>query len=193
MVVGVLAFQGDFAEHITVLHRLHVPSLEVRTIQDLSKIDALIIPGGESTVIAQCLHLSGVGREIVRRVKNIQRPMLVYGTCAGAIVLAKNVTGKNAPRPLGLIDITAERNAYGTQADSFEAVLRIGGIHGSVRASFIRAPKITRVGKGVEVISKYKGQPVLVRQGNVLAGTFHPEAREETAVHGLFIRMLTHS
>jgi len=183
MIVGVLAFQGDVMEHIDVLHRLHVPSLEVRSCEDLTKADALIIPGGESTVIAGFLQSSGVGRDIVQRVRSRTHPLTVFGTCAGAIVLAKAVTGKNAPKGLGLIDITIERNAYGTQAESFETTLKVSGLRERVPAAFIRAPKITRFGKGVEVLARYRGQPVLVRQGSVTVATFHAEVRDDTRLH----------
>lgn len=185
MVVGVLAFQGDFSEHIVVLHSMHVPAIEVRSLSDLSKVGALIIPGGESTVIAKFLGETGVGQEIARRVKS--ETLFVYGTCAGAIVLSKKVTGKNACRSLGLIDITVDRNAYGTQLHSFEAEIKVKGIQGKIPVSFIRAPKITRVGKGVEVLAEHDGIPVLVRQGRVLAGTFHPEVKEEARLHRLFL------
>ncbi len=197
-VVGVLAFQGDFQEHIAVLHSMHVPAIEVRSLADLSKVGALIIPGGESTVMSKFLEETEVGEEIIRRVrKGVEgkeskeswiRPLFVYGTCAGAILLSKKVTGKNAPRPLGLIDITIDRNAYGTQIDSFETEIRVTGIREKIPVSFIRAPKITRIGKGVEVLAEYKGSPILVRQGRVLAGTFHPEVREDVRVHCMFLK-----
>ncbi len=187
MIVGVLAFQGDVAEHVAVLTRLHVPSIEVRTKDDLSKIDGLIIPGGESTVISGFLTSSGVGREIQRRVYDRKHPLAVYGTCAGAIVLARKATGKHAPRPLGLIDLTVERNAYGTQLDSFETVINVRGIREPLSVAFIRAPKITRTGRKVEILAHDQGLPVLVRQGRVLVGTFHPEVRAETAIHRYFV------
>jgi pyridoxal 5'-phosphate synthase pdxT subunit len=195
MNVGVLAFQGDFAEHLSVLHQLHVHSVEVRSFEDLAKVDALIIPGGESTVITRFLADTGVGKEIVRRVKadmrSNMRSLSVYGTCAGAIVLSKKVTGKNLPSTLGLIDVTLERNAYGTQRESFEAKLKVKGLQDLVSCSFIRAPKIVQVGRGVEVLSEYGGVPVLVRQGRVLVGTFHPEVCGDVRVHELFIKITT--
>ncbi len=144
MVVGVLAFQGDFAEHIEVLASMRVSTLLVRSIEHLSKVDALIIPGGESTVIAQYLSTSGVGKEIQRRARSTLHPLLIYGTCAGAILLGRRVQGKNSPRPLGLIDITLHRNSYGTQTDSFEASLKVRGMKDGIYASFIRAPKLPR-------------------------------------------------
>lgn len=187
MIVGVLAFQGDFAEHIDVLTRMHVATVEVRTRDDMSKVDALIIPGGESTVIAKFLQETGVGSEIQKRIKNMKHPLRVYGTCAGAIVLARKATGKNAPKTLGLIDAVVDRNAFGSQVDSFEADLKISGIRKPVPVAFIRAPKISAVGKGVEVLSRFRGEPVLLRQGNVMIGTFHAEVRMETSLHRLFL------
>ena len=188
MIVGVLAFQGDFAEHIAVLQLLRVPSIEVRTIEDLMKVGALIIPGGESTVIAKFLESTGVGREICRRVADTVHPLVVYGTCAGAIVLSKKVTGKNAPRSLRLLDITVDRNAYGTQMDSFETEIGVKGIREKIPVSFIRAPKITRVGKEVEILSAHNEEPVFVRQGNIFASTFHSEMRGSTTIHQLFLQ-----
>lgn len=195
MVVGVLAFQGDFAEHLEILRLLKVDAIEVRSVEELNQVDGLIIPGGESTVIAKFLEETGVGAGIVRRAKgqNGKRatmPLTIFGTCAGAIVLAKEATGRNAPETLGLIDITVDRNAYGTQIDSFETSLSIQGLREPVPVAFIRAPKITRVGKGVEVLASYKGSPVLVRQGGILVATFHAEVRGETGVHELFLRGL---
>jgi pyridoxal 5'-phosphate synthase pdxT subunit len=189
MTVGVLAFQGDFAEHLQVLAGMGVPAMEVRNLTDLARVEKLIIPGGESTVMAKFLAMTGVGDEIVRRVQEKQKPLVVYGTCAGAIVLAKRAYGKNSPRTLGLIDIDVQRNAYGPQIDSFEATLKVDGIKGSLDVAFIRAPIITRVGKGVKVLASHKGKPVLVQQGRVLAGTFHPEVRRQAAIHEMFLRM----
>ena len=189
MVVGILAFQGDVAEHADILRKLRVPSIEVRSLLDFAKVDALIIPGGESTVIARFLHESGIGSELRRRLKDRKHPFAVYGTCAGAIVLARKATGKNAPKPLGVIDITVDRNAYGTQIDSFETVLPVRGIDEPLSVSFIRAPKITRVGRDVEVLAEDHGFPVLVREGRVLVGTFHPEMRGETALHRFLLKI----
>lgn len=200
MFVGVLAFQGDFSEHHQILRDLGVQSIDVRNLEDLSKVSALIIPGGESTVIAKFLEETGVGREVVRRVtvgkegKGSKESKVgevvglsVFGTCAGAIVLAKKATGKNAPKTLGLIDVTIDRNAYGSQVDSFEAVLKVKGIKAPVDVAFIRAPKIVKVGKGVDVLATYKDVPVLVRQGNVMIATFHPEVRDNSLLHSLFL------
>ena len=192
MIVGVLAFQGDFSEHIDVLRTLDAETMEVRSLDDLAQVDLLIIPGGESTVIARFLQETGVGKQIVARVRGEHgaKPLSVFGTCAGAIVLAKEATGKNAPDTLSLIDITVDRNAYGTQVDSFEAELRVKGFLKPVNVSFIRAPKITRIGKDVVVLSSYKGMPVLVRQGRVMVATFHSEVRGAQEIHSAFLRMI---
>lgn len=187
MTVGVLAFHGDFAEHMDVLTLLKAKHCEVRNLDDLAKITHLIIPGGESTVMSQFLTDTGVGREIRSRVK--AKSLAVYGTCAGAILLGTKVTGQNPPKPLGLLDMTIERNAYGTQAQSFARQLAVEGIATSVEVSFIRAPVITKVGKGVEVLATLEGKPVLVKQGRILAGTFHPEIRGEMAIHKMFLAM----
>ncbi|MBI3332376.1 pyridoxal 5'-phosphate synthase glutaminase subunit PdxT [Candidatus Peregrinibacteria bacterium] len=187
MTVGVLAFHGDFAEHIQILEDLNVKSKEVRSLQDLAVVHRLIIPGGESTVISQFLFASGVAEEIRRRVREENFP--VYGTCAGAILLAKRVTGKNPPRALGLMDMTVNRNAYGTQRESFEATLKIPGEKTPLSVAFIRAPVIERVGPRVEVLASHKGHPVLVQEGSLLAGTFHPEVRADKRIHELFLSL----
>lgn len=190
MIVGVLAFQGDFAEHLDVLETMGVPAIEVRTLPDLVKVDRLIIPGGESTVMAKFLDLSGIGKEIQKRSRpESPHPLAVFGTCAGAIIIARKSTGKNAPRALNLIDIDVDRNAYGSQANSFEAEIKVPGLKNSVPAAFIRAPKITRIGKKVEVLSKLGSDPVLVRQGRVMAATFHAEVRAEKMLHEIFLKM----
>ena len=184
---GVLAFHGDFAEHLDILRAMNVPCREVRGIEDLSNISHLIIPGGESTVMAKFLEMTGLGKEITKRVR--EKSLAVYGTCAGAILLAKNVLKSQGVKGLGLMDIEVERNAYGRQVDSFEAELDVKGI-GKVRGVFIRAPVIQKAGKGVEVLAELDGRPVLVRQGNLLAGTFHPEIEGELGVHGLFLDLV---
>jgi 5'-phosphate synthase pdxT subunit len=187
MTVGVLALQGNFAEHIQVLQTLGVPSREVRSVEDLTDVTHLIIPGGESTVMARFLKLFGIGGIIQQRVAD--GSLAVYGTCAGCILVAAEATGKNAPETLGLLDITVARNAYGPQTESFERTLTIRGWPEPVHTSFIRAPIIVRTGEGIEVLAEEAGKPVLVRKGRVLAGTFHPEVRGQTAVHAFFLRM----
>lgn len=188
MTVGVLAFHGDFAEHIEVLKSLGVEAMEIRSKYQLERVSGLIIPGGESTVMAKFLESTGLGRMIRKRVR--RRTLAVFGTCAGSILLAKKVIGKNAPKPLKLMKMTIERNAYGTQRESFEAGVRVKGITGRVDCSFIRAPMIRKLGRKVEVLAAHNGDPILVRQRNVLAGTFHPEMRGNTSIHQLFLTMV---
>jgi pyridoxal 5'-phosphate synthase pdxT subunit len=183
--VGILAYQGDVAEHEAVLDMLKQKHRQVRTTDDLSGVTHLIIPGGESTVIGRFLGMWGLGKEIQKRVK--AGTLAVFGTCAGAILVSRKIAGKNNPSPLGLIDIAVDRNAYGTQIDSFEAEIDVRGIGKHVPVAFIRAPKLTKVGKGVDVLAKRGDDPVLIRQGRVLASVCHPEARGETAIHRLFL------
>ena len=186
MIVGVLALQGDFAEHTTVLQSLGVDTREVRTPEDLALCDRLIIPGGESTVMGKLLKSSGILPTLVDRAHT--GSLAIFGTCAGAILLAKDIVGKNAPEGLGLIDMTIDRNAYGTQLQSFHADISVPSI-GMVPVAFIRAPKITRVGKDATILASYEGMPVLVRQGKFLASACHPEVRGETALHRYFMNM----
>lgn len=184
MIVGVLALQGDFAEHMRVLHSLNLNAQEVRTLDDLAHIDRLIIPGGESTVMSRFLVEEGLMEEIRTRSVNGKLPIL--GTCAGAILLAKTVTGKNPPQALELMDISVERNAYGTQLDSFAEEIDVVGI-GKKRVSFIRAPKIMNVESDVRVLASHQGAPILVQQGDLLAATFHTEVKGDTWLHELFL------
>lgn len=186
MSVGVLSLQGDFAEHLAILGSLGISAIEVRDPCALAETEYLIIPGGESTVIGKLLKSSGLWDPITERAKD--ETLAIYGTCAGAILLAQEVTGKNPPDTLGLLDITVDRNAYGSQINSFAEDLPIEAI-GSLSVSFIRAPKITRVGDGIEVLAVHQGDPVLVREGRILAGTFHPEVEGESSVHEMFLRM----
>lgn len=162
MRAGVLALQGDFAAHARALGGAR----EVRTAAEVDEVDLLVLPGGESTTLLNLLEGSGI-EEAVRRL--LARGGVVFGTCAGAILLAKEVSNPAQPS-FGLIDVGVERNAFGRQVDSFEAVLEP-----DYPALFIRAPRIRRVGPGVEVLARWKGEPVFVRQGRVFAATFHPE------------------
>ena len=186
MFIGVLALQGDFAEHIAVLHALEAEPKEIRTPEDLVSCSHLIIPGGESTVMGKLLTTSGIREPLIKRAN--AGDLAIFGTCAGAILLAKDIQGKNAPDGLGLMDITIDRNAYGTQLHSFETEISVEGI-GSVPVAFIRAPKIMRVGKDVETLALHEGAPVLLRQGRFLASACHPEVRGESAVHRVFLSM----
>lgn len=170
MVVGVLALQGDFAEHIGVLEAMAISAVEVRSVASFQHCDALILPGGESTTIKNLLSSTGLDNAL----KQSQKPM--FGTCAGAILLAD----------LGKIDIKVERNAYGRQLDSFRATLDIGGE--AVSTAFIRAPKIISVGPEVEILASHNHDPVLVQQGNILAATFHTELDEKSMLHHFFLK-----
>lgn len=182
-IVGVLAVQGNFQEHMDLLSGMKVDATEVRSVADLSHVQKLIIPGGESTVIAKMLETTKLDKEIVKRVK--KKTLSVFGTCAGAIVLANKVIGEKRFKPLGLIDVTLERNAYGSQLQSFDAAVPFE--KKPLQAAFIRAPKITKKGRKVEVLASFHESPVLVRQGSIMLSTFHPEMRGETRVHQLWI------
>jgi 5'-phosphate synthase pdxT subunit len=175
--VGVLALQGDYAAHITVLREAGAEAFEIRSRADLDAADSVVIPGGESTVMG-CLEAFK---------EKILAGMPVFGTCAGLILLARDVEKRNQPG-LGLLDVTVRRNAYGTQIDSFRAPLRTS-IPGAAELEgvFIRAPKIIRVGPKVEVLAFHDGNPVLVREGNMLGATFHPELVPGVLVHTWFL------
>ena len=172
---GVLALQGDFAAHARALGG----ALEVRTAAEVDRVDLLVLPGGESTTLLNLLEGSGI-EAAARRL--LARGGVAFGTCAGAILLAKDVSNPAQPS-WGLIDIGVERNAFGRQIDSFEAVLEP-----DYPALFIRAPRIRRVGPDVEVLARYKGEPVLVRQGRVVAATFHPELTGDRRIIDLVMR-----
>jgi len=179
--VGVLAIQGDFAAHIRAVEAVGARGVEVRREKDLDGLAALILPGGESTTISKGLDRLGLHAPI-EAFARAGRPVL--GTCAGAVLLAREV--ENHPvRSLGLIDAVAIRNAYGTQVDSFAATAegRLAGL----RCVFIRAPRLTNLGPGVEVLASLDGAPVFVRQGNVLATTFHPELTPDRRVQQMLI------
>ena len=186
--IGVLALQGDFKEHIEMLKKCGVDFAEVRLPEDLKDINGLIIPGGESTAIGKLMKGYNLDREIIKKHKN---GMAVYGTCAGAILLAKEIVGSKQPR-LNLLDVSIKRNDYGRQADSFEAELKIHGI-GNFNGIFIRAPVIEKVHDGVKVLSKLNNNPVLIQKENILASTFHPELANDVRVHNYFIRMVNNS
>jgi 5'-phosphate synthase pdxT subunit len=168
--IGVLAIQGGFKEHIDILNELGFANREVRSLEDLKDLNGLIIPGGESTVMAKFLDEFKMRDEILKLAKNPE--FKIYGTCAGLILLADEVENLNY-KPLGLLNVKVLRNAYGRQLSSFTTKL----------GSFIRAPKIVAHGKNVEVIETHEGDAVLVRQGNIWGSTFHPELIGVTAIH----------
>jgi pyridoxal 5'-phosphate synthase pdxT subunit len=175
--VGVLALQGDFEAHAKILHRLGATAREVRVPGDLEGLDALIIPGGESTVMTLGIEREGLA-DPLRELAASGTPVL--GTCAGMIMLDRT--------HLGVLDIEARRNAFGRQLHSFEADLDVTGVDGApVHAVFIRAPWVAETGDEVEVLAAVEGHPVAVRQGNVLAVSFHPELTGETRLHELLL------
>jgi 5'-phosphate synthase pdxT subunit len=185
--VGVLGLQGDFSEHLMTLRDIGADGVDVRRPEQLDDIDALIIPGGESTTIGKLAEKYGIIGKLRERAKG---GMPVWGTCAGAIFLAKDVPGH--PHPLAeLMDITVERNAFGRQIDSFEEDLDVEGMPGSpFHAVFIRAPKITRIGSDVEVLARLPdGTVVAAREGNLLATSFHPELTDDVRFHRLFLSL----
>ncbi|HEV2438486.1 MAG TPA: pyridoxal 5'-phosphate synthase glutaminase subunit PdxT [bacterium] len=185
--IGVLALQGDVIEHVKILRGLGVEAVEVRTPEDLAQVDALIIPGGESTTIGKLAVTYGLDRAIPARVRD---GMPVYGTCAGMIALSREARGGEPPL-LRLMNITVRRNAYGRQVDSFETDLEIPALGGPpLHAVFIRAPVIENVGPDVEVLASLDGKPVLARQGNMLVSAFHPELTADDRVHRYFVEML---
>lgn len=187
MTVGVLALQGDFAEHRAMLTRIGVDTREVRKCSDLDGIDALIIPGGESTTIGKLMARHGLDAAIRARA---QQGMPLFGTCAGLILLAQTIEGSDQPR-LGLMDITVVRNAFGRQIESFEADVPFSPTpEQPVRGVFIRAPIVARVGAGVQTLSTFEGKIVAVQQGNLLATAFHPELTDDTRVHRYFLSLV---
>jgi len=185
MKIGVLAVQGDFAAHARMLNRIGVEAIELRRANELDDIDGLIIPGGESTTMLKFVEEEALG-EAIKSFAASARPILA--TCAGAILVACEVS--NPPQAsLGLIDIAVARNAYGRQLDSFISAVDTTLAGGPLEAVFIRAPKITRVGDTVTTIATLKGEPVMVRQGNVVAATFHPELTDDDRAHRLLIEL----
>jgi 5'-phosphate synthase pdxT subunit len=186
MRVGVLALQGDFREHAAAVSRLGAEPVLVRTKEDLEDIDALISPGGESTTIGKLADRYGLV-EPLRGLIGDGLPTL--GTCAGMIFLASGTTAHDPQTQLGVLDAVVERNAFGRQVDSFETDLEVDGLDERVHAVFIRAPWIDRVGPSVEVLAEVDGHPVMVRQGRVLATSFHPELTSDARVHTLLLSM----
>lgn len=181
--VGLLALQGDFDKHREALVRTGAEAVRVSLPEHLDGIDALIVPGGESSTMLRLLVATGLRAGIERFVRT--RPVL--GTCAGLILLSKSADKLPAPT-LGAIDVVAERNAWGRQVHSFRDAVDVAPLGGSFDGVFIRAPRITRIGRGVEVIATYRGEPVGVRQGRVAALTFHPELTEDARLHAWFLR-----
>jgi 5'-phosphate synthase pdxT subunit len=189
--VGVLALQGDTREHLAALAEAGADPLKVRRRAELEAVDALVIPGGESTTMSHLLREFDLLDPLRARLAD---GMPAYGSCAGMILLASEIldagVAGRAAVPLGAVDMTVRRNAFGRQVDSFEGDISFDGLADSVHAVFIRAPWVERVGAGVEVLARAAGHPVAVRQGKVLATAFHPEMTGDRRVHKLFVDML---
>ena len=191
MKVGVLALQGAFNLHIQALERLDVEAIEVKSPDNLNSVEALIIPGGESTTMSFLIESSGIF-DALR--KSSDNGMPILGTCAGMILLSsKIIDGRSDQKSLSLIDIETRRNGYGRQIDSFESDLSFEGFDGSFRGVFIRAPLVEKVGSKVEVLSQVNGRPVMCKQGSVLVTSFHPELADDDRIHAEFLEMLSKS
>lgn len=182
--IGVLALQGDFERHLLHLKKLNVPSIEIRKPEQLDVIDGLIIPGGESTTMAELIDRFGF-RD---RLTSFFKDHAVWGTCAGAILLARHVDDTRI-RPFGVIDIKAMRNGYGRQVQSFFEMVRLNlnGSAATIGVSFIRAPMFENIGRGVEILARHDNQPVLLRQGRCLVSSFHSELHENPLLTAYFI------
>ena len=190
--VGVLALQGDFREHVNSLAALNVAVQKVRNPEELKTVNALVIPGGESTTISMLAKRVGLLDPLRKFVKD---GFAVYGSCAGMIMLADEILdGRSDQETIGGIDITVRRNAFGRQVDSFETDLALKDFKNNFKAVFIRAPWVERVGSEVEVLATYKTEnnqehPVMVRQGALLATSFHPELTNDNRIHEYFVQM----
>ena len=183
--VGVLSLQGDFACHRRTLEALGVESVRVTLPRDLDGIQALVIPGGESTTMLRLLESTGLRTPVERFVAS--HPTL--GTCAGLILLAREADGLPHPT-LGVLDVTAERNAYGRQIDSFSAPVEVAVLDAPFHAVFIRAPRLRRVGDGVQVIARRDGERVGVRSGRLVGLCFHPELTQDLRIHRWFLEQV---
>lgn len=186
MRIGVLALQGAVTEHIVSIGKTGAEGVAIKRTEQLSEIDGLIIPGGESTTIGKLMRKYGFIEEI-REFAGQGKP--IFGTCAGMIVLAKQIEGGESAH-LELMDITVARNAFGRQRESFECDLEVKGITEPVRAVFIRAPLITGTGKDVDVLAVYNSEIVTARQGNLLVSSFHPELTDDYRLHQYFADMV---
>ncbi|WP_372351931.1 pyridoxal 5'-phosphate synthase glutaminase subunit PdxT [Streptomyces sp. KL116D] len=188
-VIGVLALQGDVREHLIALATADAVARPVRRPEELAEVDGLVVPGGESTTISKLAHLFGLMEPLRARVRD---GMPVYGTCAGLILLADKILDpRSGQETIGGIDMIVRRNAFGRQNESFEAAVDVRGVEGDpVEGVFIRAPWVESVGASVEVLAEHEGHIVAVRQGHVLATSFHPELTGDHRLHGLFVDMV---
>jgi 5'-phosphate synthase pdxT subunit len=186
VLVGVLALQGAFAAHEFALVESGAVTRQVRVEADLVGLDALVMPGGESTTMSRLLRTSLLFGPLAERIAD---GLPVFGTCAGMILLAREVLDGRADQlSFGAIDITVRRNGYGRQVDSFEADITIASLDAPFHAVFIRAPKVERVGGNVQIIASHEGVPVLARQGSVFVASFHPELTPDYRLHSLFLQ-----
>lgn len=187
--IGVLAIQGDFAEHIAAMNEVEgAEAFAVKTVAQIETLDGLIIPGGESTTIGKLCERFGLDTAII---KQYEKGMAIWGTCAGLIYMAKDIADRPEQQRLGLMDVRVKRNAFGRQVDSFETDLPVKGLEdGETRAVFIRGPYIESVGEGVEVLSVYRDKIVAARQGRLLGIAFHPELTDDRRVQRYFLKMV---
>lgn len=186
--IGILALQGAFRAHELSVRRLGADTLQVRTPDDLDRVDALVMPGGESTTMSHLLTTSQLFDPIAKRLAD---DMPTFGTCAGMILLSTHVhDAREDQRSFACLDVDVRRNAYGRQVDSFEADLDVVGFDSPFHAVFIRAPRVERVGSGVDVLAEHDGVAVLVRQGAIMAASFHPELTDDSRIHERFLTMV---
>ena len=186
MKVGVLALQGAVIEHMDMLQKCNVKPIEVRRQKDFKQLTGLIIPGGESTTIGRLINRFNL-RESIHKLKATNVPIM--GTCAGLILLAKDIEDQTE-NYLDLLDVSVKRNGFGRQRESFETSLEVSGIIGTVNGVFIRAPYVTSIGPGVKVLAYYQNKIVAVREGNILGCSFHPELTDDLKIHEYFVNMI---
>jgi len=185
--IGVLSLQGDVREHLNILNKIGVEGVRVRTRDELEKVSGLIIPGGESTTIGKLLKRFNL-LDIIR--EKIEKGLPVFGTCAGFILLAKEIEPETGQPRIGVLNVKIRRNAFGRQIDSHEVDLEIKGFDKPFHAVFIRAPIVEKVGENVEILSRTDRGVVFVRQKNILGASFHPELTEDTRIHEMFIKTI---
>ncbi|MEK3888901.1 pyridoxal 5'-phosphate synthase glutaminase subunit PdxT [Bacillus sp. FSL K6-3431] len=186
MTVGILGLQGAVREHVRAVEQCGVQAVVVKNVDQLVHVDGLILPGGESTTMRRLLDKYQF-MEPLREFAEIGKP--IFGTCAGLILLANKISGSDEVH-LGLMDVVVERNSFGRQRDSFEADIAIAGVTNSMNAVFIRAPHITEAGENVEILAKYDGRIVAVREGQFLGCSFHPELTVDNSLTNYFIEMI---
>ena len=185
--IGLLALQGDYSAHLAILESLGASTRLVRAPRDLDGLDGIVFPGGESTVMSRLSERYSLLEPLRAR---LQEGLPAFGTCAGLIFLARRIEGAAATfeqTTLGALDCTVERNAYGAQRESFQTELEVPLLRDSIRATFIRAPKIVSVGAGVETLARFEGEAVALRQGQIVACAFHPEIAGEARLHALWL------